>query len=396
MSLNETPSANRIHIGFFGKRNAGKSSLVNAITGQDMAVVSDKKGTTTDPVKKAMELLPLGPVVIIDTPGYDDDEAELGSKRVMRAKKVLNYSDIAILVVDGSTGEDEYDRELIGIFKDKNIPFLVVYNKADKADKIPDGAVKVSALTGEGITELKNKIGELAPHESGRRIIGDMLQKNDLVVLVTPIDESAPKGRMILPQMQTIRDVLDADAVSITLKETELEDFLKTGIKPKLVITDSQAFEFVSKVVPEDIPLTSFSILLARYKGYLETAVKGVAALGSLKAGDKVLISEGCTHHRQCNDIGTVKIPRWLKGFSGSEIEIETSSGLGFPEDLSKFKAIIHCGGCMLTEREISYRMKCAEDSGIPFTNYGIMIAYVNGILPRALAIFPELQKLIK
>lgn len=396
MSLNDTPSANRIHIGFFGKRNAGKSSLVNAITGQDMAVVSDKKGTTTDPVKKAMELLPLGPVVIIDTPGYDDDEAELGSKRVMRAKKVLNYSDIAILVVDGSTGEDEYDRELIGIFKEKDIPYLVVYNKADKTDKIPDGAVKVSALTGEGITELKNKIGELAPRDSDRRIIGDMLQKNDLVVLVTPIDESAPKGRMILPQMQTIRDVLDADAVSITLKETELEDFLKTGIKPKLVITDSQAFEFVSKVVPEDIPLTSFSILMARYKGYLETAVKGVAALGSLKAGDKVLISEGCTHHRQCNDIGTVKIPRWLKGFTGNEIEIETSSGLGFPEDLTEFKAIIHCGGCMLTEREINYRMKCAIDSGIPFTNYGIMIAYVNGILPRALAIFPELQKLIK
>lgn len=397
MSLNDTPSANRLHIGFFGLRNAGKSSVVNAVTGQDLAVVSGRPGTTTDPVQKAMELLPLGPVVIIDTPGYDDDEQELGQKRVLRTKRVLNKTDVAVLVVDGTKSLQKDDCELLALFHEKNIPHLVVFNKKDLFDAAPADVLCVSAVTGEGILELKERLGALAPKESGRKLLSDLVSPDGLVVLVTPIDESAPKGRMILPQVQAIRDVLDGDACCVVVKETQLSGLLASlGRKPDMVVTDSQAFAVVSKIVPEDIPLTSFSILMARYKGFLETAVRGAAALKRLQAGDKVLISEGCTHHRQCGDIGAVKLPRWLRAYSGADILIELSSGTGFPEDLGGFSLVLHCGGCMLSEREMLYRMKCAQDQGIPFTNYGVAIACMNGILPRSLSLFPALQKLIE
>lgn len=397
MSLNDTPSANRLHIGFFGLRNAGKSSVVNAVTGQDLAVVSGRPGTTTDPVQKAMELLPLGPVVIIDTPGYDDDEQELGQKRVLRTKRVLNKTDVAVLVVDGTKGLQKDDRELLALFREKNIPHLVVFNKKDLFDAAPADVLCVSAVTGEGILELKERLGALAPKESGSRLLSDLVSPDGLVVLVTPIDESAPKGRMILPQVQAIRDVLDGDACCVVVKETQLAGLLSSlGRKPDMVVTDSQAFAVVSKIVPEDIPLTSFSILMARYKGFLETAVRGAAALRHLRDGDKVLISEGCTHHRQCGDIGAVKLPRWLRAYSGADISVELSSGTGFPEDLGGFSLVLHCGGCMLSEREMLYRMKCAQDQTIPFTNYGVAIACMNGILPRSLSLFPALQELIE
>ena len=397
MSLNDTPSANRLHIGFFGLRNAGKSSVVNAVTGQDLAVVSGRPGTTTDPVQKAMELLPLGPVVIIDTPGYDDDEQELGQKRVLRTKRVLNKTDVAVLVVDGTKGLQKDDRELLALFREKNIPHVVAFNKKDLFDAAPADVLCVSAVTGEGILELKERLGALAPKESGRKLLSDLVSPDGLVVLVTPIDESAPKGRMILPQVQAIRDVLDGDACCVVVKETQLAGLLSSlGRKPDMVVTDSQAFAVVSKIVPEDIPLTSFSILMARCKGFLETAVRGASALRHLRDGDKVLISEGCTHHRQCGDIGAVKLPRWLRAYSGADISVELSSGTGFPEDLSEFSLVLHCGGCMLSEREMLYRMKCAQDQGIPFTNYGVAIACMNGILPRSLSLFPALQKLIE
>ena len=397
MSLNDTPSANRLHIGFFGLRNAGKSSVVNAVTGQDLAVVSGRPGTTTDPVQKAMELLPLGPVVIIDTPGYDDDEQELGQKRVLRTKRVLNKTDVAVLVVDGTKGLQKDDRELLALFREKNIPHVVAFNKKDLFDAAPADVLCVSAVTGEGILELKERLGALAPKESGRKLLSDLVSPDGLVVLVTPIDESAPKGRMILPQVQAIRDVLDGDACCVVVKETQLSGLLASlGRKPDMVVTDSQAFAVVSKIVPEDIPLTSFSILMARYKGFLETAVRGAAALKRLQAGDKVLISEGCTHHRQCGDIGAVKLPRWLKTYSGADISVELSAGTGFPEDLGGFSLVLHCGGCMLSEREMLYRMKCAQDQTIPFTNYGVAIACMNGILPRSLSLFPALQELIE
>lgn len=397
MNLNDTPSANRLHIGFFGLRNAGKSSVVNAVTGQDLAVVSGRPGTTTDPVQKAMELLPLGPVVIIDTPGYDDDEQELGQKRVLRTKRVLNKTDVAVLVVDGTKSLQKDDCELLALFHEKNIPHLVVFNKKDLFDAAPADVLCVSTVTGEGIFELKERLGALAPKESGRKLLSDLVSPDGLVVLVTPIDESAPKGRMILPQVQAIRDVLDGDACCVVVKETQLAGLLSSlGRKPDMVVTDSQAFAVVSKIVPEDIPLTSFSILMARCKGFLETAVRGASALRHLRDGDKVLISEGCTHHRQCGDIGAVKLPRWLKAYSGADISVELSSGTGFPEDLSEFSLVLHCGGCMLSEREMLYRMKCAQDQGIPFTNYGVAIACMNGILPRSLSLFPALQKLIE
>ena len=397
MSLNDTPSANRLHIGFFGLRNAGKSSVVNAVTGQDLAVVSGRPGTTTDPVQKAMELLPLGPVVIIDTPGYDDDEQELGQKRVLRTKRVLNKTDVAVLVVDGTKGLQKDDRELLALFHEKNIPHLVVFNKKDLFDAAPADVLCVSTVTGEGIFELKERLGALAPKESGRKLLSDLVSPDGLVVLVTPIDESAPKGRMILPQVQAIRDVLDGDACCVVVKETQLAGLLASlGRKPNMVVTDSQAFAVVSKIVPEDIPLTSFSILMARCKGFLETAVRGASALRHLRDGDKVLISEGCTHHRQCGDIGAVKLPRWLKAYSGADISVELSSGTGFPEDLGGFSLVLHCGGCMLSEREMLYRMKCAQAQGIPFTNYGVAIACMNGILLRSLSLFPALQKLIE
>jgi len=398
MGLNDTPVAERIHIGFFGRRNAGKSSVVNAIAGQEVAVVSEKKGTTTDPVSKTMELLPLGPVVIIDTPGYDDDEEVLGEKRILRTKKILNRSDIAVLVTDSADTSDRYDSELIGIFKEKKIPYIIVYNKCDlsPAAAEADNEIAVSALTGDGINALKELLGAFAPAPSERRIAGSLIEKNDVVILVTPIDESAPKGRMILPQVQTIRDILDSDAICVTVKETELEKALSSlAVKPKLVITDSQAFSYVSAIVPDDIELTSFSILMAKYKGFLDSAVRGAAFLKNLRDGDTVLIAEGCTHHRQCNDIGTVKIPRLLKKYTGRQINIKTCSGNEFPEDLSPYAAVIHCGACMLSEREMLYRMKCAQDSKVPFTNYGITIALANGILRRSLGVFPELQKIV-
>lgn len=401
--LNETASSDRLHIGFFGCRNAGKSSVVNAVTNQEIAVVSDVKGTTTDPVQKAMELLPLGPVVIIDTPGYDDDDKLLGEKRVARTKKILNKSDIAILVVSAIEGINDYDKELLSIFSTKDIPYLIVFNKCDlidsskKAglvnaldDKQKENVMYVSAVKKEGIEDLKNKIGTLKPDDNKKSLVEDIVKKNDFVVLVTPIDESAPKGRMILPQVQMIRDILDHDASCVVTKETELKNVLDTAaIKPDFVITDSQVFKLVDSIVPKDIPLTSFSILLARHKGFLETAVKGVEVVKDLKVGDTVLIAEGCTHHRQCYDIGTYKIPKWLRETVGGEINFETSSGTEFPEDLSKYKMVIHCGGCMTPDREMLYRMKCAVDAGIPFTNYGIFIAYVNGILSRSIEHVP-------
>ena len=401
--LNETASSDRLHIGFFGCRNAGKSSVVNAVTNQEIAVVSDVKGTTTDPVQKAMELLPLGPVVIIDTPGYDDDDKLLGEKRVARTKKILNKSDIAILVVSAVDGINDYDKELLSIFSTKDIPYLIVFNKCDlidsskKAglvnaldDKQKENVMYVSAVKKEGIEDLKNKIGTLKPDDNKKSLVEDIVKKNDFVVLVTPIDESAPKGRMILPQVQMIRDILDYDASCVVTKETELKNVLDTAAKkPDFVITDSQVFKLVDSIVPKDIPLTSFSILLARHKGFLETAVKGVEAVKDLKVGDTVLIAEGCTHHRQCYDIGTYKIPKWLREAVGGEINFETSSGTEFPEDLSKYKMVIHCGGCMTPDREMLYRMKCAVDAGIPFTNYGIFIAYVNGILSRSIEHVP-------
>ncbi len=398
MGLNDTPNASRVHIGFFGRRNAGKSSVVNAITGQDLAVVSEKKGTTTDPVTKAMELLPLGPVVIIDTPGFDDDESEIGALRIRRTKRILNKSDVAVLIVDAAEGLSKYDHQLIAIFSEKKIPYVVVYNKLDllRPGNMEEKGLYVSAKTGEGIRALKEKLGTLAPKESGRKLVSDLLRPGDIVVLVTPIDESAPKGRMILPQVQMIRDILDANAANLVVKETELAVVLqKLGAKPSMVITDSQVFKTVGRIVPDDIPLTSFSILMARYKGFLETAVDGIAALGHLETGDTILIAEGCTHHRQCNDIGTVKIPNWLRAFTGNRVGIETCSGAEFPEDLSKYKVILHCGGCMLSEREIQYRMNCALDQQVPFTNYGLTIAHIQGILARSLRLFPALEEKI-
>ena len=416
MGLNSTPSANRVHIGFFGRRNAGKSSVVNAVTGQELAVVSDTKGTTTDPVYKSMELLPIGPVMIIDTPGFDDEGA-LGELRVRKTKQVLNKTDIAVLVVDATEGKKQCDEELIRIFKEKEIPYIIVNNKADLlsdevSEKVCQNNVSeqrkgeqnallssgqeqyVSALTGAGIYELKERIGKLTPNEDMTlKIVGDLLHPGDFVVLVVPIDSAAPKGRLILPQQQTIRDVLEANAAAIVVKESELKQTLEElGRTPAMVITDSQVFEQVSEVVPEEIPLTSFSILMARYKGYLDTAVNGVAAIEHLKDGDKILISEGCTHHRQCDDIGTVKIPRWLKQHTGKKLIIETSSGTEFPEDLTSYALVIHCGGCMLNEREVKYRMKCAEDQSVPFTNYGIAIAQMKGILKRSIELFPNLN----
>lgn len=401
MSLNSTPSGERVHIGFFGKRNAGKSSLVNAVTGQDLAVVSDTKGTTTDPVYKAMELLPIGPVMIIDTPGYDD-EGELGHLRVRKTKQILNKSDMAILVVDATEGIGSTEEELLNLFEEKEIPYLIVYNKSEllSGDTIEvcqanpylvnKPFMMVSAKTGKDIDTLKEKMATLVNFDENKKVlVGDLIQPNDLIVLVIPIDSAAPKGRLILPQQQVIRDILDHGASAICVRETELETlFNKLGQKPAMVITDSQAFQQVAAIVPQDVLLTSFSILLARYKGLLDTAVKGVWAIDSLKDGDKVLMAEGCSHHRQCDDIGTVKIPRWLKAYTGKNLEISTCSGREFPEDLSEYALVIHCGGCMIGEKEVKYRMKCALDQGIPITNYGITIAFMKGILSRSIQVF--------
>ncbi|WP_124066724.1 [FeFe] hydrogenase H-cluster maturation GTPase HydF [Clostridium sp. E02] len=397
MGLNAAPSSERVHIGFFGRRNAGKSSVVNAVTGQELSVVSEVKGTTTDPVYKSMELLPMGPVVIIDTPGFDD-EGTLGEMRVKKTKQILNRSDCAVLVVDGTIGKTEMDEELIALFIEKKIPYVVAYNKSDLVgETAAEDGIYVSAKTGQNVHELKERIGTLVnTGDTKMRIIGDLLKPYDLVLLVIPIDSAAPKGRIILPQQQTMRDILEAGAVAIAVRDTELKQTIeKLGTKPYLVVTDSQAFEQVNKDTPDEILLTSFSILMARYKGFLEDSIKGVAAIGNLMDGDAILISEGCTHHRQCDDIGTVKLPRWLKEFTKKELIIETSSGREFPEDLSKYKLVIHCGSCMLNEREMQYRRKCAADAGVPFTNYGTSIAYMKGILKRSLEVLPDLEALL-
>ncbi len=440
--MNATPSGERVHIGFFGRRNAGKSSVVNAVTGQELAVVSDVRGTTTDPVTKAMEILPMGPVVIIDTPGFDD-EGSLGELRVRRTRQILNKTDVAVLVVDGTDGIGDCDRELIGLFEEKKIPFIIAFNKSDltecgtcpqkrqtncgpasnsSEDSSPENTkaeddhsgksdgkvIRISALTGTGINELREMIASMRPSSDGRRLIGDKIKAGDLILLVVPIDKAAPKGRLILPQQQTIRDILDTGAAAVVVRETELAETLGrfrlpptsaglskdsapvSGSLVSLVITDSQVFGKVDEILPREIPLTSFSILMARYKGLLNAAVKGIEAIDGLRDGDTVLIAEGCTHHRQCGDIGTVKIPKWLSDYTGRKLTYKTVSGTEFPEDLSPYALIIHCGGCMLNEREVTYRTKCAVDQGVPITNYGTMIAFVHGILDRSLEIFSE------
>ena len=405
--MNETPSANRVHIGIFGRRNAGKSSIINAITGQGLAIVSDQKGTTTDPVSKAMELPPLGPVVLIDTPGLDD-EGELGEKRVAKTYQVLNKVDIAVLVVDAVSvdiaGLDAVERPLLRLFAEKKLPYVVAVNKAELLDEKKRDRIKaffekevhllfVSAETGQNIHSLKECIAATVPtQEMTKRVVGDLLKPHDIVVLVVPIDSSAPKGRLILPQQQVIRDVIDAGAAAVTVRETGLKETLMSlGKTPSLVITDSQAFGRVSKETPKEIPLTSFSILMARYKGILEDTVRGAAAMDRLQEQDRILIAEGCTHHRQCEDIGTVKLPRWLEEYTKKELSFTFCSGTEFPEDLSSYAMVLHCGGCMLNEREVRYRMKCASDQGIPMTNYGVAIAHVHGILKRSISMFPHL-----
>ena len=397
MALNQTPASERIHIGFFGRRNAGKSSVMNAVTGQNLAVVSDVKGTTTDPVYKTMELLPLGPVMVIDTPGIDD-EGELGKLRVTKSRQVLNKTDLAILVVDGTEGMKQEDLEMKELFEKKNIPYLIVFNKSDLNDekKRHDNIIYVSALTGEGIQELKEKIGTMKKAEVERDLVEGLVQAGDLVILVTPIDKAAPKGRLILPQQMTIRALLDHGCMTMVVRDTELAEALeKLGRKPNLVITDSQAFGKVSKIVPREIPLTSFSILMARYKGDLEQVIAGVSMLDHIEDGDKILISEGCTHHRQCNDIGTVKLPGWIKDYTKKEIEFCFTSGTEFPEDLAPYKMIVHCGACMLNEREMKYRQAWAKDQKIAMTNYGILIAHVHGILKRSVEPFPAIAELL-
>ncbi|MBR2764511.1 MAG: [Blautia sp.] len=418
-NLNDTASANRLHIGFFGLRNAGKSSLVNAVTGQELAVVSDVKGTTTDPVKKAMELLPLGPVVIIDTPGLDD-EGELGEKRVTRARRILAQTDLAVLVVDSTVGMQQEDLELEILFKEKKLPYLIAFNKADlmkdrvndaenhiiaektdsakKSEENAENRIYVSSLTGENVNELKERLGAFAQKlKNEKKLIGDLISPGDVVVLVIPVDESAPKGRLILPQQQTMRDILDNHGIFISCQDTELPQTLEALAKPPaLVVTDSQAFGRVAKDTPADVMLTSFSILFARYKGSLEPLVRGAARLATLKNGDRVLISEGCTHHRQCNDIGTVKIPGWIRAFCKAEPEFAYSSGGDFPEDLSDYALIVHCGGCMLNEKEMSWRIGKALEAGVPIVNYGIAIAQMHGILKRSLEPFPQMLALLE
>ena len=408
MGMNQTPASERVHISFFGKRNAGKSSVINAVTGQDLAIVSSVMGTTTDPVYKTMELLPLGPVMVIDTPGIDD-EGELGALRVRKSYQVLNKTDIAILVIDSTAGKGEEELELIHRFHKKGIPYLIVYNKIDllSTEKIKDlamsvraGEVLVSASDGMNIQELKEKIASLKSEDTHKYpLIQDLIEPLDLVILVLPIDKAPPKGRLILPQQQTIRDILERGALSLVVRDTELKStldhFLAQGVCPKLVVTDSQAFARVSKDVPENITLTSFSILFSRYKGELEIQLKGIAALSSIEDGDRILIAEGCTHHRQCGDIGTCKMPEWIRNYTGKKPVFEFTSGTEFPDDVSSYKMVIHCGGCMLNEREMKYRIACCQDQGVPITNYGILIAQVTGILKRSLGPFPEMQKLI-
>lgn len=403
MSMNQTPASERVHISFFGRRNAGKSSVINAVTGQELAIVSDVKGTTTDPVYKTMELLPLGPVMVIDTPGIDD-EGELGALRVKKSYQVLNKTDIAVLVVDGTIGKTDCEEALIRRFQEKNIPWILVYNKSDllpSADfPLSSNEILVSAAKKTNIYELKERIASLKPEDTHKYpLISDLIQPLDLVILVIPVDKAAPKGRLILPQQQTIRAILERGALSLVVQDTELsetlERFHKQNIHPRLVITDSQAFSKVSAVTPKEITLTSFSILFARYKGDLEAVTKGAAALKNIQDGDKILIAEGCTHHRQCDDIGTVKIPSMIRKFTGKEPEFFFTSGTEFPDNLTDYQLVVHCGGCMLNEREMKYRISCCQDQRVPITNYGILMAQATGILKRSLAPFPEIQKLL-
>ena len=397
--MNSSPKSHRVHIGFFGRRNVGKSSVVNAFTNQNLAVVSSVKGTTTDPVYKAMELLPMGPVMIIDTPGIDD-RGELGSLRVEKTKQVLNKIDVAVLVVDSTQGLTDYDKELISLFRERNIPYVVAYNKIDLnevTDHLKENEIAVSALDNTGINSLREKVANLTSNKtSDRKIIGDLLTPGDIVLLVIPIDSAAPKGRLILPQQQVIRDVLDSGAVAVVCKEDEIQQTLNNlNKKPRVVVTDSQAFEKADKATPKDIYLTSFSILMARFKGFLETAVKGASKISKLKDGDRVLIAEGCTHHRQCEDIGSVKIPKWLGEYTNKNLDITLVSGTEYPEDLSPYSLVIHCGGCMLNTREMQYRMSHTIEQGIPFTNYGTAIAYLHGILERSIEFIPEVKDIL-
>lgn len=409
MGMNQTPASERVHIGFFGRRNAGKSSIINAVTGQDLAIVSDVMGTTTDPVYKTMELLPLGPVMVIDTPGIDD-EGELGALRVKKSYQVLNKTDIGVLVIDSTVGKGPREEALIRRFREKGIPFVVVYNKCDLLPEGPlsaagnshadsaEHSIYVSAARNIHIQELKELIATLKPEDTHRYpLIGDLMSPGDLIVLVVPIDKAAPKGRLILPQQQTIRDILDHGGLSLVVRDTELKGTLENlragGITPRLVVTDSQVFARVSQDTPAHIPLTSFSILFARYKGDLGTAVQGAAALDRVQDGDKILIAEGCTHHRQCDDIGTHKIPGWIRQYTGKNPEFVFTSGTEFPDDVSGYRLVVHCGGCMLNEREMKYRTACCRDQGVPITNYGILIAQVTGILRRSLEPFPDILK---
>lgn len=400
MSLNSTPSGERIHISFFGKRNAGKSSLVNAVTDQELSVVSEVKGTTTDPVKKSMELLPLGPVIITDTPGFDD-EGNLGQMRVNKTNEVLVKTDVAVLVVDASTGISDQDKAFINIFCERKIPFVIAYNKSDLVDSVPEtlgNEIYVSAQNKDNIDELKKILGKIL-HDlpKAKPIIDDLIKAGDLVVLVTPIDSSAPKGRLILPQQITLRNILDNNCTAVVCKETELPMTLHMlSKKPDLVITDSQVFGTVSKIIPEDIKLTSFSIIFARYKGDLEELVKGTSVLSKLNDGDKVLISEGCTHHRQCNDIGTVKMPEWIKNYTGKNVSFDFTSGGEFPSDMSKYSLVVHCGGCMLNDKEMQSRIDKCKSVGVPIVNYGVAIAMMHGILRRSIEVFPEVLRILE
>ena len=394
--MNTTPKSNRLHIAFFGNCNAGKSSVVNAFTNQKLSVVSNVFGTTTDPVSKSMELLPIGPVEIIDTPGFDDN-SDLGKLRVEKTFQILRKTDVAILVIDITKGKNDFDRKLISLFKEKNIPYIIVYNKTDlqKLDKLSNNEIMVSATENIGINYLREKVAHFVKVED-KKIIGDKLNEGDIAILVVPIDKSAPKGRLILPQQMAVREVLDAHAVAITCQDTELPRTLESlAVRPKMVITDSQAFERVSADTPVDIPLTSFSILMARYKGDLPTLAAGASALSHLKDGDKVLISEGCTHHRQCNDIGTVKMPAWIERFCKAKPEFTFTSGGEFPEDLSPYSLIVHCGGCMLTETAMKHRIETAISAGVPIVNYGIAIAQMHGILKRSVQMFPDILALL-
>ena len=395
MGLQDTPRGERMHIAFFGRRNVGKSSLVNAFTGQDVSVVSDVKGTTTDTVTKTMELLPIGPVVIIDTPGFDDEGA-LGQKRVARTRQVLDRADAAVLVTVAGRPFDAGEQAMLGLFREKDIPYLIAYNKCDLVDS--DEPLRVSALTGEGIDALREAVSRLRPDAAPqRRLLGDLIAPGDTVLLITPIDSAAPKGRLILPQQQAVRDALDRGAMALVAQQDRIGEALASlSRKPALAVTDSQVFETADQAVPRDVPLTSFSILMARYKGFLTPAVAGVKALDRLRDGDRVLISEGCTHKRQCGDIGTVKLPAWIRAHTGKDILFEHTAGGDFPEDLTGIALVVHCGGCMLTPREVCLRAERAIGQGVPFTNYGVAIAYMKGILARSLSPLPEVREVLE